>query len=292
MSGPMESVNGAARFETADRTPAAVEPPRPRHVPAERPVGYRRRTLFGIDLDALTLEETVQRCVGAVQSGERLEIGVVNAAKVVKMRRDPRLRAAVTGCDIVVADGQSVVWASRILRNRLPERVAGIDLFVRLLGEAERHGLSVYLLGARSDVLKTMVSELRERFPGLKIAGYRDGYFAETDAGTVADGIAGSGAQLLFLGMTSPKKENFMAEYGERTGALVAHGVGGSFDVLAGVVKRAPQSWQRLGMEWLYRALQEPRRLGGRYLTTNAAFVSLVVRELVRPARSSRQADQ
>jgi len=244
----------------------------------------RRRTLFGLDLDALTLDETVRRCVAAVKAGERLEIGVVNAAKVVNMQRDPRLRAAVMGCDIVVADGQSVVWASRVLRRRLPERVAGIDLFVRLLGEAERNGLSVYFLGARPAVLDAMVLHLGERFPALKVAGYRDGYFTDDQAPVVADGIARSGAQLLFLGMTSPKKENFMAEYGEHTGALVAHGVGGSFDVLAGIVRRAPRSWQRLGMEWLYRALQEPRRLGRRYLTTNTAFMVLVARELVRRA--------
>nr|WP_240940133.1 WecB/TagA/CpsF family glycosyltransferase [Planosporangium flavigriseum] len=199
------------------------------------------------------------------------------------MRRDPQLHAAVTGCDLVVADGQSVVWASRVLRTRLPERVTGIDLFIRLLGEAEQRRLSVYFLGARPAVLATMIERVRERFPALIVAGSHDGYFADADAPAIADAIAGSGAHLLFLGMTSPKKENFVAEYGERTGAAVVHGVGGSFDVLAGVVKRAPRAWQRLGMEWLYRALQEPRRLGGRYLTTNAAFVALVARELVRP---------
>ncbi len=258
--------------------------PRPRR-PLDDQLPDRRRTLLGIDLDALTLDETAQRCVAAVDAGERLEIGVVNAAKLVRMRRDPRLREAVTGCDVVVADGQSVVWASRILRNRLPERVAGIDLFVRLLAEAERRGLSVYFLGARREVLDTMIERLRQRFPALTIAGSHDGYFTDADAPGIADAIAESKAQMLFLGMTSPKKENFVAEYGERTGASVLHGVGGSFDVLAGVVKRAPESWQRHGMEWLYRALQEPRRLGRRYLTTNAAFVALVVRELVRPNR-------
>lgn len=244
--------------------------------------------MFGIDLDPLTLDETVQRCVAAVESGNQLEIGVVNAAKVVKMRRDPGLRAAVTGCDLVVADGQSVVWASRVLRTRLPERVAGIDLFVRLLQEAEQRGLAVYFLGARPAVLDAMTERLRERFPGLKIAGCRDGYFTDADAPAIADAVAESGAQLLFLGMTSPKKENFVADYGRRTGANVLHGVGGSFDVLAGVVKRAPRSWQRLGIEWLYRALQEPRRLGGRYLTTNTAFITLVVWELLHQIRSTK----
>jgi N-acetylglucosaminyldiphosphoundecaprenol N-acetyl-beta-D-mannosaminyltransferase len=244
-----------------------------------------QRSLFGITLDALTLAETVQRCVSAATAGQQLEIGVVNAAKLVKMQRDPQLRDAVSGCDLVLADGQSVVWASRLLRARLPERVAGIDLFVQLLGEAERRGLSVYFLGARPEVLVRMCAHVRKRFPTLRIAGSRDGYFTDLEAGEVADAIAASGAQLLFLGMTSPKKENFVAAYGARTGARVVHGVGGSFDVLAGVVKRAPESWQRAGFEWLYRALQEPRRLGGRYLTTNLAFLALVLREMVRPTR-------
>jgi N-acetylglucosaminyldiphosphoundecaprenol N-acetyl-beta-D-mannosaminyltransferase len=203
------------------------------------------------------------------------------------MRRDPRLRAAVTGCDIVVADGQSIVWASRVLRAPLPERVAGIDLFVRLLDEAEQRGLSVYFLGATAGVLDTMSERIRERFPALKIAGSHHGYFTGADAPAIADEISRSGAHLLFLGMTSPKKETFVAEYGTRTGAAVLHGVGGSFDVMAGVVKRAPRSWQRLGMEWLYRALQEPRRLGGRYFTTNAAFVGLLAHELVRPTSTA-----
>lgn len=252
-----------------------------------------KATLFGIDLDPLTLDETIRRCVAAIEAGEQLEIGVVNAAKLVKMRRDRRLHEAVAGCDLVLADGQSVVWASRLLRARLPERVAGIDLFTGLLAEAERCDLGVYFLGARPEVLDQMLEQARGRFPQLRVAGSRDGYFTDAEAPAVADAVAGSGAHLLFLGMTSPKKENFVAEYGARTKANVIHGVGGSFDVLAGVVKRAPVSWQHAGFEWLYRALQEPRRLGRRYLTTNMAFIALVAREIARKMlRLNRSAAQ
>jgi N-acetylglucosaminyldiphosphoundecaprenol N-acetyl-beta-D-mannosaminyltransferase len=246
-----------------------------------------RRDLFGIPLDAITLGETVQLCMDAVERGELLEVGVVNAAKIVKMRGDAALRDAVTGCDVIVADGQSVVWASRVLRQALPERVAGIDLFQRLLYMAELQGRSVYFLGARAEVLERMTERIRAQHPGLRIAGSHHGYYADDQAPAVADAIKGSGADLLFLGMTSPKKEVFVATYGARTGAKVVHGVGGSFDVLAGVVKRAPRIWQRLGCEWLYRALQEPRRLGRRYLTTNVAFIALVAREWARSIRST-----
>ncbi len=207
---------------------------------------------------------------------------MVNAAKLVNMRRDPRLASAVTGCDLVLADGQAVVWAARLTGAPLPERVAGIDLFMRLLTEAESAGISVYFLGAKEEVLDLMLSQIRLRFPRLLIAGSRNGYFADSDQESVADAIAACGAQMLFLGMTSPKKEIFTAGYGGRTGVKVVHGVGGSFDILAGVTKRAPVLWQRLGFEWLYRVLQEPRRMARRYLTTNTRFLMMTARELVR----------
>lgn len=245
--------------------------------------GPARRFLLGLWLDALTLDETVARCLAAARERRRLEVGVVNAAKLVNMRRDPELRAAVTGCDLVVADGQSVVWASRVLGKPLPERVAGIDLFQRLLAEAQRDGLSVYFLGAREHVLARMVELIRADLPDLRVAGSHHGYFADDEAAARADDIRASGADLLFLGMTSPRKERFVAQFGERSGAMVVHGVGGSFDVLAGEVRRAPRGWQRLGLEWLYRALQEPRRLGKRYLKTNVAFIAMVARERLRP---------
>jgi N-acetylglucosaminyldiphosphoundecaprenol N-acetyl-beta-D-mannosaminyltransferase len=242
-----------------------------------------RRVLFGVGVDPLTMDQAVERCLGAVRDGERLEVGVVNAAKLVAMRRDPRLAEAVGGCGLVLADGQAVVWAGRLLRARLPERVAGIDLFLRLLAAAEADAVPVYFLGAREEVLAAALAEAGRRFPALKIAGHRDGYFADAERPAVADAVRDSGAAMLFLGMTSPRKELFTAGYGNRTGARVVHGVGGSFDILAGVTRRAPRPWQRLGLEWLYRLLQEPRRLARRYLTTNAAFVAMTLRELVRP---------
>lgn len=242
----------------------------------------KQQFLFGVRLDALTMDETVDRCLTAVREGQRLEVGVVNAAKLVNMRKDPRLGAAVSGCDLIVADGQAVVWAARLLRTPLPERVAGIDLFMRLLAEAETAGMSVYLLGAKQEVMDLMLAQVAVRFPRLKVAGSRNGYFDDSQQGEIADAIAASGAQLLFLGMTSPKKEIFTAGYGERTGVRVVHGVGGSFDILAGVTKRAPALWQRLGIEWLYRVVQEPRRMARRYITTNTSFVLMTVRELVR----------
>lgn len=242
-----------------------------------------RPVLFGLELDALTLSEVLERCEAALEQRTPVQIGVLNAAKVIRLRSDALLRDSLLGCDMLLADGQSVVWASRLLRRPLPERVAGIDLFEALLELADRQSRSVYLLGARPEVLRELRSRIGVRFPGLRLAGSRDGYFTDAEARQVADEIRDSGADLLFLGMVSPKKEVFVATHGPRLGVPVIHGVGGSFDVLAGVTRRAPLSWQRLGLEWAYRLKQEPRRLWRRYLGTNSAFLVLVGRELIRP---------
>jgi N-acetylglucosaminyldiphosphoundecaprenol N-acetyl-beta-D-mannosaminyltransferase len=243
---------------------------------------HERSHVLGIGIDAFTTAQAVGQCTEAMEHGRYLSVGVVNAAKIVAMRRDVRLKGAVSACQMILADGQSVVWASRMLRVPLPERVAGIDLFLELLAEAEQRGRRVYFLGARPDVLKQMLAEVGRQFPQLRIAGARDGYFTSEEEPEVAADVRRSGAALLFLGMSSPKKELFLSQWGEATGASVVHGVGGSFDVLAGVTKRAPLWYQKHGLEWFYRARQEPLRLGRRYLTTNASFIALLAREVIK----------
>ncbi len=241
-----------------------------------------RRRVLGIPVDAFTMSQAVAQCTEAMERGRYLSIGVLNAAKIVAMRQDIGLRKAVTGCHMILADGQSVVWASRMLRAPLPERVAGIDLFQALLDEAAQRGSRVYFLGARPEVLAQMLNEVSRRFPALTVAGARDGYFQAAEEQDVAAEIRRSGADLLFVGMSSPKKELFLSRWGQTTGASVVHGVGGSFDVLAGLTKRAPAWYQKHGLEWLYRTQQEPLRLGRRYLTTNGAFILMVAREMLR----------
>lgn len=246
----------------------------------------KRPLLFGFRLDALSMEDAVARCRKALETRQRILIGVLNAAKIVASRRNELLRASLLDCDVLLADGQSIVWASRLLRRPLPERVAGIDLFECLLSVAHEESRPVYLLGARRDVLARLQAVLKERYPGLRIAGSHDGYFAEADSARIAEHIRGSGADMLFLGMSSPRKEIFLGRFGSTLNVPVMHGVGGSFDVLAGHTSRAPLAWQRLGLEWAYRVLQEPRRLWWRYLSTNTAFILLTIIELVHPAHA------
>ena len=238
------------------------------------------------------MDEVLQRCRETSQGNGRIEIGVANAAKVIRMRRDPQLMDAVVSSDLLLADGMSIVWASRILGQALPERVAGIDLFEALLRDAEQHQLGVYCLGATDEVLERMVQVIQERHPRLKITGFRNGYYSPNEESAVAETIKASRPNYLFLGMTSPKKELFLAKWSEEIGANVTHGVGGSFDVIAGKVKRAPRLMQRLGLEWFYRLAQEPRRMFGRYAVTNTLFLGLVLRELLsgrRPAASRQE---
>lgn len=242
-----------------------------------------RRLLFGLSVDGIRMDEAVDLCRQAMQTRRPLMIGVINAAKIVNLHSDPALRDALLDCNLLLADGQSVVWASRLLGRPLPERVAGIDLFVELLDLAHRQHRSIYLLGARPEVLAALERQVARQWPGLKLAGSHHGYFKDTEANPIAAEIRATKADMLFLGMPSPKKEVFLAQFRHTLDVPVLHGVGGSFDVLAGLTKRAPRAWQRLGLEWAYRLLQEPRRLWKRYLVTNSAFIALTLREAVRP---------
>jgi N-acetylglucosaminyldiphosphoundecaprenol N-acetyl-beta-D-mannosaminyltransferase len=246
----------------------------------------RKRLLFGMYLDAMNMDEVIEHCRAALAARRRVLLGVVNAAKMVNLRRDELLRNSLMECDLLLADGQAVVWASRLLWRPLPERVAGIDIFERLLALADREGRSIALLGARPDVLSRLETVIGRRYPGARIVCSSHGYFASDEAGNIAARIRDSGADMLFIGMTSPKKEIFLASYGSSLGVPILHGVGGSFDVMAGLTRRAPVAWQRAGMEWAYRVLQEPRRLWWRYLSTNTSFIQLIARELLFPTRA------
>ena len=238
----------------------------------------QRIELFGAPMDALTMEDTVRQIDRRISDGQFTQHVVVNVAKVVQMRDDPELAAAVRGCDIINIDGAGIVFGGRFLGLKIPHRVAGIDLFLELLAYAEGEGRSVYLLGATEAVIEKTVSRLRTDYPGLKIAGYHHGYFWNEEAATVAR-IRESGADMLFVGIGSPLKERFIDRWRDELGVKFAMGVGGSFDVVSGKVHRAPQWMQRAGLEWFYRVIQEPRRMWRRYLVTNTRFLGMLALE-------------
>jgi len=237
--------------------------------------------IAGIPIANFTEDEAVARIDDLISLGGSHFGAVVNAAKVVAAAREPELKRALIDADFVTADGMSVVWAARLLGRPLKQRVTGIDLFERLLAHAEEQGLSVYFLGAREDSVHGAVEFSKRRHPSLRIAGYHNGYFEESENEFVCDGIMRSCADLLFVAMGSPKQELWIASNILATGVRFALGVGGSFDHLGGQVRRAPRWMQTSGLEWLHRFVQEPTRLWRRYLIGNSAFTLLIIKQLL-----------
>jgi N-acetylglucosaminyldiphosphoundecaprenol N-acetyl-beta-D-mannosaminyltransferase len=249
--------------------------------------------LLGLSFDAVTMETAVARCLELCW-GPRISHTVItaNASHLCMLRRDPELARACRAADLTVADGMSVVWALRASGLPSPERVAGVDLMARLLAAAGEHGLRVYFLGARREVVTTLVEKACVQHPGMKLAGFRDGYFDPDVHLDIVEEIRASRAHILFVGMPSPFKETWCERYRLRLDVPVIMGVGGSFDVLAGFIRRAPHCVQQLGLEWFWRLLMEPRKLWKRYLTTNLEFIWLASWEIVarrcgRPAAST-----
>jgi N-acetylglucosaminyldiphosphoundecaprenol N-acetyl-beta-D-mannosaminyltransferase len=240
----------------------------------------RRGRICGIPVDALTMEESVVAACALIRTGRPHQHVAINAAKVVAARHDPRLRQIIESCAIANADGQSVVWASRLLGSGVPERVTGIDFMLRMWEVAAEHGFRVYLLGAKPETVRTTAAVARAR--GVDVVGARDGYWTPDEEASVVADVAATRPDLLFVGLPTPRKEEFLHRQLHALAAGLAVGVGGSFDVVAGVVSRAPLWMQRSGLEWLHRMVQEPRRLLGRYVLGNVEFVFLVAREAGR----------
>ncbi|NYH87601.1 WecB/TagA/CpsF family glycosyltransferase [Actinopolymorpha rutila] len=246
----------------------------------------RRLRVLGVPVDAVDMQGTlnwVEERVASRKSGTHL---CVNAANVVRAHDDPDYLAVLERGDLIGSDGQPFVWAARALGQPLPERVAGIDLMEQVLDRSRETGWRVYLLGGRDEVVRRLAGQLSAR--GVRIVGHRDGYFGPDDASRVWDEVRSADPDVVFVGMPTPTKEHFIIEGAHQAQVPVCIGVGGSFDVLAGDLRRAPAYMQRLGLEWLFRLLQEPRRLFTRYAVTNTRFLALVLRAMVRRTRTAR----
>lgn len=237
----------------------------------------RRIELLGCPMDVASMSKTVQVIDDSIARNHFTQHVVVNVAKIVNMQTDGQLDASVRECDIINIDGMGVVLGARFLGHDVPERVAGVDLFHELLLMSAGKGYSVFLLGAQDEVVTATARKVQELYPDLKLAGYHHGYFWD-DEQAMVDKVRASGAQLLFVAITSPKKENFINKWREQLGVTFVMGVGGTFDVVAGKVKRAPLWMQKYGLEWLYRVIQEPRRMWKRYLVTNTKFAWMLLK--------------
>ncbi|MFN7981779.1 MAG: WecB/TagA/CpsF family glycosyltransferase [Vicinamibacterales bacterium] len=242
-----------------------------------------RAELLGLDFERSRMPAVVDRCLEWCRQARRRSHIVItaNASHLCMMRHDAVLREACQAGDMSVADGMSVVWALRALGRPVPERVAGIDLMTNLLAAGGREQMRVYFLGAKQEVIDALVRICAERYPGLVIAGTRNGYFKAAESEAIVNEIRACEPHMLFVGMPSPFKETWCQRHRDRLNVPLIIGVGGSFDVIAGYVKRAPRIVQQIGFEWAWRLLMEPRKLWKRYATTNTEFLWLVARELV-----------
>lgn len=246
----------------------------------------KRINLFSCPMDVASMDETVDWLADRVNKRQFTQHVVVNVAKLVNMRSDIRLAESVRDCDLINIDGMGVVWAARLLGHSVQERVAGVDLFERLIRLSAERGFPVFFLGGTEKVVERATTVLKARYPALEVAGFHHGYFWD-DEEKVVEKIRISGARLLFVAITSPKKEIFIEHWKVRLGVDFVMGVGGTFDVVAGIVRRAPNWMQKAGLEWLFRIIQEPRRMWRRYLITNGKFVVMLVKARIAAALGS-----
>lgn len=236
-------------------------------------------TAFNIKINPLTTDEYISLVRSGIKDGHRLiQIGI-NSASVNLLSKSDQFRKAISKADLVSVDGISVLWALRFLGHRIPERVATPDLADRIISMAETESFSIFLFGADETSLLSCVKNLKSAYPALKIAGYRNGYFKNTEEQQIINSINSSNPDILLIALPSPQKELFYERYGHTMNVKYILGVGGYFDILAGITRRAPLWIQKIGMEWFFRLIQEPGRLWRRYLYGNMRFFWLTLKE-------------
>lgn len=239
-----------------------------------------RIEIMGCQIDNLSMEETLQKIETFIQSGKAHQHVVINVDKIVKANKDHELRRIINECALINVDGMPVVWASRLLGKPLKERVAGVDLFEALMQRSAEKAWRIYFLGATEEVVSTVKRCYERKYPAISIVGYRNGYWSDEQEADVVEHIKIAQADLLFVAISSPKKEQFLSRYQVDMKIPFAMGVGGTFDVAAGKIKRAPVWMQKSGFEWFYRFLQEPRRMFKRYFIDDIGFFWLLLKEV------------
>ncbi|HZQ24317.1 MAG TPA: WecB/TagA/CpsF family glycosyltransferase [Terriglobales bacterium] len=235
------------------------------------------------------MDSAVSELCRRLDSRIKTHVVFVNAAKVVQYRDNFALRDVIERAGMLLADGMPLVWLSRLKGTPLPERVAGVDLMDRMVKAAAERGYRVYFLGARHEVVSKAVADFVKRYPLLQVAGYRDGYFLPQQEKEINAEINCSKADLVLIAMSTPQKELWADRNMEKLHAIIYQGVGGGFDVVAGLAKRAPLWMQRTGLEWSYRLFQEPGRMWKRYLFSNLSFLRLALHDLATASRNVQE---
>ncbi len=216
--------------------------------------------ILGIPVDAITMKEAVDKVGAFVRGGGANTIYTPNAEIMMAAQRDPELKEIMKKADMLVADGAGVVLASKLLRRPVPEKVSGVDLVCEVFKAYAANGLSCYLFGAKPGVAQEAADRIKAAYPGLVIAGFRDGYFKEQDEAEIINDISQSSPDILLVALGAPKQEKWISSHLDRLNARVCIGVGGTIDILSGRVQLCPDFFRRNGLEWLYRLYKEPRR--------------------------------
>lgn len=245
-----------------------------------------RVKFLGYAVDSLTMDQAVEWVEAAVREAGLHHVVVINANKMWLAERNPKLRDVIRCAELVIPE-YAVVWGCKVLGNPVRGHIGGIMLLKALLPQLEVEAIPVYFLGARDTIVDSMLSRLRDEYPALVVAGARSGYFEDDEIPSIVQSVNQSGAKILFVALGSPRQEMWIEQNKADLKVRVVMGLGGSFDVLAGVKKDAPP-WVRHGWEWFYRLAQDPRNLWKRYLTTNPWFVGQVLREKFMPWKMSK----
>jgi N-acetylglucosaminyldiphosphoundecaprenol N-acetyl-beta-D-mannosaminyltransferase len=236
--------------------------------------------ILGCRLDAIDAEQATDAVMAFARERRCAQVITLGTEMVVYAQRDERYRNVVNNCALSLCDTVGLLAVAKSRGAGLQDRVTGVELVEHLCARAAREGVSVYLFGGAPGVADETARVLQQRYPGLQVAGTRNGFFKPEESPAIAAQIRESGAQLIFAGMGFPRQEFWLAEYLGQTGAGAGIGVGGSFDVISGRVERAPEGWRRLGLEWLYRLVKEPARWRRQLALPH--FVLLIAAQSVR----------
>ncbi len=222
----------------------------------------KRVKILGVQVDAVTMAQAVERVESLIAAGEPSMVATANAEMLLNATHDDELKRILNAASLVVPDGAGTVWAARHLGKSMPERVAGFDLVQELMKVAPSKGWRFFLFGAAPGIADKAKAKAEVLYPGIQIAGTRNGYFKPADEPDIIAQIKASRADILLAALGVPKQEKWLAKYKDELNIPVSIGVGGTFDVMAGVVKRAPLWMQRARLEWLFRAMLQPSRAG------------------------------
>jgi N-acetylglucosaminyldiphosphoundecaprenol N-acetyl-beta-D-mannosaminyltransferase len=220
----------------------------------------KTENILGVLVDSITMAEAMEKMTAFLSEDRVHAVFTPNAEIIMASQRDPELRDILNSADLLTADGAGVVLASRILKRKLPEKVSGIDIVINSFKLFSGTGISYYFFGSRPGVAEKAAQNAMEQYPGLKVAGFRNGYFDTSEEEDIINDINSSGAEILLVALGAPKQEKWIHANKDKLKARICMGVGGTLDVLAGEAKLAPDFFRRNGLEWLYRLCKEPRR--------------------------------